>query len=302
MGKNKRKRRLELFGSTANGDNLSYERFLMMNVIKTFTKKRYGLEMTIGMGKRYANGVLREPIVGVEKEAFDVFTIEGHIAELFRLHQIEMLNSGLAPGEKPFVRHHEKPDWQSGFLETQPNPDAAIHELAHLVLAILGMSMSDFQVWMDREWGASQRENGHLQQKRTAGEVQPMALENLLRRRLGLPPHRSFKRVADPFLPVEQCIDGTGPRFFRARNNNGEMIDYMRATNLLSTDNRKQFEETELGILSYDKDNGWTESTSIHALINLRDRNEKIRAQKLSRAKYSAITTKTLSSSPNGSE
>jgi len=86
-----------------------------------------------------------------------------------------------------------KPDWRSGQLESQQGIQAMVHEPAHIIVGPKNMKMGDFQEWMDegsRRAGALKTASGESRQgaaKQIQEEIQPMALENPLRRRAGLP-------------------------------------------------------------------------------------------------------------------
>lgn len=81
----------------------------------------------------------------------------------------------------------DKPDWRSGDLEAQWNPDAAIHELGHLFLLPKGVGIEDAQKLMDKQYSDVQAQYGYQQQKRSKYETEPMAAEQIIRRVIGLP-------------------------------------------------------------------------------------------------------------------
>jgi hypothetical protein len=86
-----------------------------------------------------------------------------------------------------------KPDLRSGKLESQSGIQAMVHEPAHIISGPKNMKIGDFQEWMDegsRRAGSLKTAAGESRQgaaKQIQEEIQPMALENPLRRRSGLP-------------------------------------------------------------------------------------------------------------------
>jgi hypothetical protein len=86
-----------------------------------------------------------------------------------------------------------KPDLRSGKLESQSGIQAMVHEPAHIISGPKNMKIGDFQEWMDegsRRAGSLKTAAGESRQgaaKQIQEEIQPMALENPLRRRAGLP-------------------------------------------------------------------------------------------------------------------
>jgi len=216
----------------ANGARTSPERMKMMNTIKDYASKKMGANMVVAEGKRDESGKLKAK-APIEKEPFDVFSAKGHAEEKARQGKINEINAAKPKGEKPIKRVDPKPDHRSGNLETQPSPDAAVHEIAHEHLAPLGMGIKEHQTHMDKEWGQSQKDHGHMQQKKTAGEIQPMAAENPIRRELGIPANRTGQKVANPKAPVEGTVDNSGPRFNRAKDSKGAPTDLMRQSKLL---------------------------------------------------------------------
>jgi len=252
----------------ANGKRTSPQRMKMMNTIKNYAEKKTGHKMVIAEGKRDETGKLKNK-PGIDKEPFDVFSEKGHEQEKARQEKIDAHNSELKTGQKPMKRVDPKPDHRSGNLETQPSPDAAVHEIAHEALSPKGMNMADHQTHMDVRWGESQKKYGHMQQKKTAGEIQPMAAENPLRREMGLPANKTHQKVKDAKKPVEQTVDETGPRFHRGKDKKGNAVDLMRQSRLLHPENKERIESLRDGTLKYSKE-GITESTSVDAKINRR--------------------------------
>lgn len=275
--KNSKEEKTRIFGSDPNAPRLSPKRMKMMQALKAYVQKKHGIDMTVASGKRDESGQLREQ-ADITHEPYDVFTPEGQAEEKARQAKIAQENEArVARGEKPIKRVDPKPDWRSGQLETQPSPDAAAHEIAHLYDEPEGQSLAEMQTNMDRVWGEHQSNYGHLQQKKTAGEIQPMALENPIRRRAGIPataPYKNPRPMSEHDRPVEQAIDGSGPRFVRGvkPGKKPQSVDYDRMSRLMSASNRRKLDMIDRGEIVFDKDKGWTPGTSPDAKINQRAR------------------------------
>ncbi len=152
----------------------------------------------------------------------------------------------------------DKPDWRSGKLESQSNPDAMMHELAHLVLLPKGVGLKKGQELMDKQYAEVQKKHGYMKQKRSQGEIQPMAAENILRRHIGLPP-------ATQSVPVKE---GEGPRMSvdtgelagnRIQKGN-KTVDLIRQSKFLSPENRQRLEHVISGHLKFHPEHGWQEN------------------------------------------
>lgn len=68
----------------------------------------------------------------------------------------------------------DKPDWRSGQWEAQSNPDAQVHEGAHLEIMPEGTDLPGGQTLMDKQYADVQRDYGYMKQKQSQHEVQPM--------------------------------------------------------------------------------------------------------------------------------
>lgn len=162
-----------------------------------------------------------------------------------------------------------KPDWTKGVLEFQDNPDAAIHEFAHLYLMPEGYDLPMFQRFMDEAWGWVNVKWGFMKQKRTYFEVLPMGLEQKLRRRLGLPAsnvHIKVKRGD----PVRTSIETGQPIADRATIK-GQTVDFIRCSRNLDPLSLERLDMIDCGELVWTKF-GWTKGISIDARINARAR------------------------------
>lgn len=157
-----------------------------------------------------------------------------------------------------------KPDWTTGWLEYEPNPEAAIHEMGHLLLFREGLSLADSQTEMDQQFGFVQSFFGYMKQKRSYFEVLPMAMEQKIRRRLGLPSsQKSVKAQGSARTSIE---DGT---VIAVRFNDK---DFIRSARNLDKKCLERLEMIDNGELVYNTKTGWQKSNSIDAKINRRAR------------------------------
>ena len=279
-GKNAKEEKARIFGTDANAPRMSPRRRKMMQLLRAFAKKKYDLDMVTASGKRTAAGKLREQ-KGAEKQPFDVYSKKGHTKEVARRADLKEINAKREKkGQKPIKRVDPKPDWRSGQLETQPSPDAAVHEIAHLIHEKEGQDLPEMQRRMDESWGDSQKKYGHMQQKKTEGEIQPQALENPIRRRIGLPANKAYKNarpMEEHDRAVEQAIDESGPRFVRGirpgkSGKPDKSVDYDRQSRLLTPELRTKLDQIDRGETVFDKETGWVQGTSPNAKINIRAR------------------------------
>lgn len=163
----------------------------------------------------------------------------------------------------------EKPDWSTGYLEYEPNPDAAVHELAHLILAPMGMSLADIQKDMDAQFGYVQSTHGYMKQKRTLFEVLPMGMEQKLRRLMALPASTKFVKV-DENAPVRTGIETGMPIAVRYDNK-----DFIRCAKNLDAKCLERLEMVLNKEILFDVKKGWYYNNKcIHARINRRARLE----------------------------
>jgi hypothetical protein len=163
-------------------------------------------------------------------------------------------------------KHILKPDWTTGYLEYEPNPDAAIHEVAHVFLAPIGVSLAEIQKEMDAQFGFAQSHYGYMKQKRTVFEVLPMAMEQKVRRLMGLPASTKFVKVSKTDGP-RTGIDTGLPIAVRVGDK-----DLIRCSKNLDAGCLERLEMILNGEIKFDKDKGWYYSNSIDAKINRRAR------------------------------
>jgi hypothetical protein len=272
--KNVREQRAKVFGTDPNAPRVSNKRMKMMQAIQGYAQKKYGLPLVTASGKRDASGQLKEE-KGIEQQPYDVFSPKGVAEEKARQEKVKQLG---------LKRVDPKPDWRSGQLETQPSPDAAVHELAHLDLAPEQMTAPEFQKEMDRRWGESQKKYGHMQQKKTQWEIQPMSLENPIRRELGLPANRATKPVSEGQAAID---DPTQQRFIQGKDSQGRTVFYDRQSRLMNPETKERLAQIREGSLKFDPKSGWQPSSDVNALINLRGRGMAEEARARSKQRFS---------------
>lgn len=166
----------------------------------------------------------------------------------------------------------DKPDWRSGSLESQWNPEAAVHELAHLILLPEGVGLKDGQKHMDKQYADVQRKYGYMKQKRSQGEVQPMAVEQILRRAMGLPASQvavPVKQGEPPRVSVEDPSVEIATRVQRGTDKQGspKMVDLIRQAKNLSPENRERIHKVLTGQLKFHHEHGWMPNESVDAKI-----------------------------------
>jgi hypothetical protein len=164
-----------------------------------------------------------------------------------------------------------KPSWKTGNIEYEPNPEAAVHEGGHFEQIPEGVTMEEHQAQMDRNFGIANKKYGYLSGKQTQFEIQPMAAENLLRRRMGLPATK-IGHPAKESDPQRIARDTGTPSAIRAKTNKNAIVDLIRQSRLLSPENRERTEMIDTGEMKYEPGVGMIPGSSIDAIINQRAR------------------------------
>ncbi len=172
----------------------------------------------------------------------------------------------------------DKPDWRSGNFESQWNPEAAVHEIAHVMLLPHGVGLEEGQTWMDQNFKDSNKKYGWQQGKVTAHEVQPMAAEQLIRRLMGLPASQVSVPVAGKDAPPRMAVDNPGEvigtRIQQGKNaKTGEpkYVDLIRQARFLHPEHRDRLEQIFSGNLKFHPDHGWQkQNRSLDAAITNR--------------------------------
>lgn len=239
--------RARIFGERGNpGKNSEKGKAQMVALIKT-AAKRYGLDVVPSKGKIEESG---------ERRDFDPKQVGGKL----------------------------KPDWRSNELESQMNPQAISHEMAHLEISDEGKRLPTLQKEMDEQYAETASEFGG-RQKQTQGEIQPMAMENPLRRRAGVP---AFARpqYTDPRMgksketlseesPDRKALD-TGEKYaVRLQDpETGEMYDLIGLSKNASAPNMERLQAVDEGSMKFGKGKGWHKTSNPDALINLRGRGQ----------------------------
>lgn len=178
-------------------------------------------------------------------------------------------------------KSNPKPDWRGfdGGIETQRHIGAKAHEMGHLDIAPAGLGIGDIQHDMDEGSKIVGRQYGGSA-KQTELEVQPMAAEERLRRRAGLP---QFGRpqYTDPTrgkssqLMTEQSPErvtlDTGRKYARRETDpSGQIYDRIGMGSNLTPENKQRMDDIDQGIVGFTPEKGWQPSLSSNALINLR--------------------------------
>lgn len=176
-------------------------------------------------------------------------------------------------------KHIMKPDWTKGQLEYEPNPEAAVHELGHLYLAPMGMSLGDIQRNMDKQYGFVNSHFGYAQQKKSYFEVSAMAMEQKIRRRMGLPASTKAVVVTNKDAPrvSVDCKSVIAERIVKR----GKVLDLIRSSRNLDKGCLERLEMIDNGEIIFDIKKGWVQNNSIDAKINRRARLQAKSAVKL---------------------
>lgn len=171
----------------------------------------------------------------------------------------------------------DKPDWRSGKFEAQWNPEAIVHEIAHLMLLPKGVGLEEGQTLMDKQYSDVQKQYGYMQQKRSQGEVQPMAAEQLIRRAMGLPSSKvsiPVKSKDDPHrVSVEDPNVRIATRVQSGKQKDGtpKYVDLIRQARNLHPEHKQRLMDIFSGKLKFHPDKGWQPNkTSLDAAITNR--------------------------------
>jgi hypothetical protein len=163
----------------------------------------------------------------------------------------------------------KKPNWGYGKLTYEPNPDAMVHEIGHLFLAPMGISLADYDNEMRAQFGHVIKTYGYLKQKRSLFEVMPMAMEQKIRRMAGLPPSQKHIVCNSVNDGPRTCLE-TGEIITNRVKKGKKVIDYIRCSRLLDYNALKRLRMIQEGILKFDVKRGWYYNNNIDAKINLR--------------------------------
>jgi len=195
-------------------------------------------------------------------------------------------------------KSNPKPDWR-GFkdgIETQRHIGAKAHEMGHLDIAPAGLGIGDIQHDMDEGSKIVGRQYGGSA-KQTELEIQPMAAEERLRRRAGLPQfgrpqHTDPTRGKSSQLMTEQSPErvslDTGRKYARRETDpSGQIYDRIGMGSNLSPENKQRMEDIDQGIVNFSPEKGWQPSLSSNALINLRAQGRPDEAKQRLKQKFS---------------
>lgn len=145
--------------------------------------------------------------------------------------------------------HVKKPDWGTGYLEYEPNPDAALHEIAHLILLPLGMGLTEGQRYLDDSFGYVASRYGYMKQKKSLFEIIPMGMEQKLRRLMGMP---ACTHNVKPDNSPRLCVE-TGQRYTVIVKNK----ELLRLSSNLDKGCLNRLDDFITGKIKFNVDKGW---------------------------------------------
>jgi len=172
----------------------------------------------------------------------------------------------------------DKPDWRSGRLEAQWNPNAMIHEIAHLMLLPKGVGLKAGQSLMDKQYSDIQSQYGYMKQKKHSAEVQPMAAEQLIRRYLGLPANKYYTEAegkdAPPYMSVEDPPQVIGTRVNIGKKKE-KWVDLVRQSRFLTPENRQRIEDVLSRKIIFHPLQGWIDNPEHARARQIEERRQK---------------------------
>lgn len=298
--KNVKEQKKRIFGESGepNPDRKSSQGFheAQSKALADFAQRRYGLQFGESKGKFHDLGRINKDRA---KEGQPALTAE----QIKKDPQYETSSSETYSGPEKFrskdQKSNPKPDWRNpeSKIETQRHIGAKAHELAHIEVAPEKMNLGDIQEWMDEGTGLVGSKYGGAA-KQTELEIQPMAAENPLRARSGLPkfgrPQSSDPRRGMSSKPLteqspERVSVDTGRKYAtRVKDEEGNPVDLIAQSKNLSQENRQRMQDIDEGILRYNPKQGWQPSSDPNALVNLRGQGRMGEAQSRLKQKYSA--------------
>jgi hypothetical protein len=262
--------------------------------LEKLAQKRYGVPLAESKGKFQYD--LRDINKMRKKQGKPPLTMD----QVYASPDYEVANPWVTHKDKESIRLKEqksnpKPDWRSGELEAQRHIGAKAHEMGHLELMPLGVPLGDMQTLMDEGSELAGREYGGSA-KQTELEVQPMAMEEALRKRAGI---TQFNRpqYTDPRRgmsseelseesPERTTLDTGRPFAKRKTDEEGKLYDLIGMSRNLSPENRQRLKDIDEGILKFTPEGGWRYSTEPDALTNLRAQGRIEEATKLANNRY----------------
>lgn len=271
--KNVREQRKKVFGitgepQTTGKKNKEFHQ-KQSDALSRLTEKRYNAPLVESKGKFYPLGRINQMRSKAGEAPLSAKQISKHPdfetsqnGNLFRFKE-----------QKP----NPKPDWRSGQLESQRHIGAKVHELSHLEEMQPGLSLPQMQEKMDEGSSIAGKKYGGAA-KQTEMEIIPMAIENLLRRRAGIP---TFGRpqTTDPRhskIPLTQdsppriSRDTGRPYATRVKDDKGQPVDLIAQSKNVTPQIRQKMKDVDEGTLKFHPQRGWYEADDTDALINLR--------------------------------
>jgi hypothetical protein len=262
--------------------------------LEKLAQKRYGVPLAESKGKFQYD--LRDINKMRKKQGKPPLTMD----QVYASPDYEVANPWVTHKDKESIRLKEqksnpKPDWRSGELEAQRHIGAKAHEMGHLELMPLGVPLGDMQTLMDEGSELASREYGGSA-KQTELEVQPMAMEEALRKRAGITqfnrpqytdPRRGMSSEELSEESPERTTLDTGRSFAKRKTNEeGKLYDLIGMSRNLSPENRQRLKDIDEGILKFTPEGGWRYSTEPDALLNLRAQGRIEEATKLANNRY----------------
>jgi hypothetical protein len=280
--KNVREQRKRIFGESGepNPDRKASKPFYQKQAqaLNRLSEKRYGMPIAEATGKfQYT---LRDVNKMRAKQGKAPITIE----EARNHPDYEVANPKVTTADAEMIRLREqksnpKPDWRSGQFQAQRHVGAKAHEMGHLEISPENKPIGDLQTVMD-EGSSIAGSKYQGMPKQTEYEVQPMAAEEAIRRRAGIPqfnrpqygdPRRGHATEELTEQSPERTTLDTGRKYGkRLKDKEGKLYDLVGMSSNLSDVNRQRMKDIDEGILTFHPEHGWQQSQSPDALINLR--------------------------------
>jgi hypothetical protein len=271
--KNVRQQRKEVFGESGEPQTSSKQgkKFHenQSKALKRLAEKRYRMELKPSGGKFRDIGYINKERI---KEKLPPLTAK----EIKKHPDYETSKDGKLFRSKK-QKPNPKPDWRSGQLEAQRHVGAKVHEMAHLEELKEGLGLPQAQVWMDTGT-AEAASKYHGAGKQIEREIVPMAMENRLRRRAGIPAY-GRPQETDPRIgmssqemteesPERVSLD-TGRKYGRRFKDpkTGKIYDLIAQSSNITPEMQQRMEEVDTGQTVFDPEKGWVEGQSIHGRI-----------------------------------
>jgi len=126
-----------------------------------------------------------------------------------------------------------------------------------------GVSLEDGQRLMDKQYSDVQKQYGYMQQKRSQGEVQPMAAEQLIRRFLGMPASQVSIPVKDKNAPQRTSVEDPNKVIatrVKVPGKKEKYVDLIRQARTLAPENKARLHAIFSGQMKFHPDKGWSKA------------------------------------------